>query len=218
MAMTLNTKFFIGIPTINRADLLNQALDKYVEDFPDIDIYIVDNGKQNISLERHKNVLVWKSESNMGVAKSWNHILTSGFWSTNAEYGLILNDDIYLGKKKDYIKDLIFVMIKQGIDLLQSQNHMCSFIISKECYNYIGQFDEMFYPAYFEDNDYRYRMKLLGKNIVTTDRLNPKIFRNSQTIAKDPTLNQRFQTLRNYYISKWGGAPNEEKFQTPFNQ
>ena len=40
--------FAIGIPTINRADLLNPTLQKYFQDFPNVDIYILDNGSQKI--------------------------------------------------------------------------------------------------------------------------------------------------------------------------
>ena len=42
--------FAIGIPTLNRSDLLLPTLIKYVtEDFKDIEIHIIDNGKQDLS-------------------------------------------------------------------------------------------------------------------------------------------------------------------------
>lgn len=37
-------KLLIGIPTINRADLLNAALEKYQECYSNVDILIIDNG------------------------------------------------------------------------------------------------------------------------------------------------------------------------------
>jgi hypothetical protein len=54
--------------------------------------------------------------------------------------------------------------------------------------------------------------------MVYTAILNPVIYRNSMTIAKDPTLNSRFLEYRQNYIDKWGGLPNEETFTTPFNK
>ena len=44
----MNNVFAIGIPTLNRADLLNPVLKKYAADFPDTKIYVVDNGNQDI--------------------------------------------------------------------------------------------------------------------------------------------------------------------------
>lgn len=216
--MTLNKSFFIGIPTINRADLLNDALDKYVDDFPNVEIFIVDNGKQDIPLERHEKVNVWRSQQNLGVAKSWNHMLSTGFLVTDANHALILNDDIYLGLDKSAIEEMIGVMLTQKIDVVQGENHFCSFIINRDVFTALNGFDETFYPAYFEDNDFRYRMKLANRHVVTTSMLSPKVYRNSQSIAKDPNLNQRFNVNRNYYIQKWGGQPNKETYKTPFNK
>ena len=46
--MNQDFKFIVAIPTINRADLLNEALEKYFEDYKDTHIAICDNVKQNI--------------------------------------------------------------------------------------------------------------------------------------------------------------------------
>ena len=72
--MNQNFKIIIGIPTLNRADLLNEALEKYFEDFKDTEIFIVDNGKQNI-ITREEKFAIYKPEENLGVAKSWNTIM-----------------------------------------------------------------------------------------------------------------------------------------------
>ena len=57
--MNQNFKIIIGIPTLNRADLLNEALEKYFEDFKDTEIFIVDNGKQNI-ITREEKFAIYK--------------------------------------------------------------------------------------------------------------------------------------------------------------
>jgi hypothetical protein len=54
--------------------------------------------------------------------------------------------------------------------------------------------------------------------MVFNAMLNPAIYRNSMTIAKDQTLNNNFENNKRYYISKWGGEPTQETFGTPFNQ
>ena len=52
-------KLIIGIPTINRADLLNEALANYFEDFKNTEIVICDNGKQEI-ITRERNFVIYK--------------------------------------------------------------------------------------------------------------------------------------------------------------
>ena len=44
----MKPKFSIGIPTLNRADLLIPALMYYKLDFPDIRVSVLDNGNQNL--------------------------------------------------------------------------------------------------------------------------------------------------------------------------
>ena len=59
-------QFLVGIPTINRADLLNEVLPKYYEDFYKNDIFIIDNGNQNI-IEREEKFHLLKPNKNLGV-------------------------------------------------------------------------------------------------------------------------------------------------------
>lgn len=207
--------FFIGIPTINRADLLNDALKKYIVDFPSTKILIMDNGNQNI-FQDSKNIFVFKADENMGVASSWNWLIKKGF-GLGYSYAFILNDDIYFGKKEYEVQEYINLHKDNGF-MVGKDINWSSFIISKHTIKKIGWFDENFFPAYYEDNDFCYRMQLAG---ITRDQsyfLNPKIYRNSMTIIKAPSLNANFENNRQYFIKKWGGEPTKEKFKTPFNQ
>lgn len=207
--------FAIGIPTLNRADLLNPTLLKYFEDFPDVDIFIVDNGNQNI-FSRKNNFYLHASKENYGVAKSWNYLCFEIF--KNHDYALILNDDIYLGLDQDLVNDFAK---GQCIDLVKCQNdfHLCSFILSKTCFQEF-KFDENFYPAYFEDRDFMRRLALSDRQVMESCFLNPEIFINSATISEnggDPNINKNFEELAHLYINKWGGPPGLEKFSTPFD-
>lgn len=208
--------FAIGIPTLNRSDLLNKSLKKYFSDFPNTQIYILDNGNQDI-VAREDNFHYLPQEKNLGVAKSWNALCEIIF--KNHDFALILNDDIYLGRSEKEVKKTIS---SQKFDLLRCEQeyHLCSFILSSKCFSK-HQFDETFYPAYFEDRDYFYRLKLDGKKIIENKNLNPEIFLNSQTISSeggDPKINKNFRALANFYIEKWGGLPERETFTTPFNE
>jgi len=66
-------KIAIGIPTINRADLLKENLADLSVNFSDVDnIYIVDNGNQNIQIPENlkTKTIVETPGRNLGVAAS----------------------------------------------------------------------------------------------------------------------------------------------------
>ena len=82
----------------------------------------------------------------------------------------------------------------------------------------IGRFDEDFYPAYYEDSDYIYRMNLAGITQTIDKSLNAEIFRISSSYEKASDLvNTAMQMNRERYIQKWGGLPLLEKFTKPYN-
>jgi GT2 family glycosyltransferase len=206
-------KLIIGIPTINRADLLNEALANYFEDFKTTEIVICDNGKQEI-ITREKNFVIYRPEQNLGVSGSWNMIMDYAE-KVKGTHVLMINDDIYLGKSEEEINTIIRLWKPE---FLCTELNWCSYILSVDAYQKVGKFDENFFPAYFEDNDYFRRMLLLDVQMIFNSMLNPVIYRNSMTIQKSPELNNGFEKNRQYYISKWGGQPTQEIFNTPFNQ
>lgn len=210
--------FAIGIPTINRFDLLKFSLLNYLEDFKGIDIHIVDNGKQNIIAEtpvlnKIKNIYIYEQDYNLGVAASWNLLCNKIF--EKYENALIVNDDIYLGYKTEVVKKAI---TKSNVGLIQSDFKWSVFLINKNLYDYVGEFDEDFYPAYFEDSDYIYRVKLKGLLHEVDYSLSPMIKRENSSVDADKKLfDNFFQRNRMRYIKKWGNAPLLETYQTPFN-
>ena len=208
--------FAIGIPTLNRADLLLPTVAKYItEDFKDIEIHIIDNGKQDLSfLNVFPNVIVYEQDQNIGVAASWNKLCKIIFEKHN--HALIINDDVYLGYNTDTINSVIE---KYEYSLVQSYVSWSVILMSKYMYDYIGDFDEIFYPAYYEDSVYLYRMKLKGIRQDVEAELNPQTVRISMTQERDPELvNASMQANRLRYIEKWGNSPLLETFLTPYNK
>jgi GT2 family glycosyltransferase len=212
--MDKEIKLVVAIPTINRADLLNEALTKYFEDFKNTHIAICDNGNQDI-ITREENFMIYRPQENLGVAKSWNMLMDYSD-KIGATHVLILNDDIYLGKNET---DLA-LLIKNNLDadFINSFHNWCSYILRVDIWKKAGMFDEEFFPAYFEDNSFDYKMTLVGAKKTWTSFLDPIVYRNSMTIAKDPTLNQKFMQNKQMYIQMWGGLPSEEKYLTKFNK
>jgi len=208
-------KYAIGIPTLNRLDLLYPALLYYEIDFPNTKKIIVDNGNQDLGWNLDKvSAMVIENEKNVGVAASWNQLCKAIF--KEHEYALILNDDIYLGRQGWQIDSFFTWLDMQTLengplsraDFFVGPKDWCAFIISKKCYEEVGEFDDRFFPAYYEDNDYAMRMKLMGKKIETVPFLDPSVFRGSESMKKDSGING--EESKKKYIEKWGGLPGEE--------
>lgn len=218
--MTQNTIFAIGIPTINRADILNKNLKRYQQDFPNTKIFIIDNGFQDIEIQDldPSQFHITANDKNAGVSGSWNMLLENIYngvpgFSEPCSYALILNDDIYLGSQQSAVNKFI---VENLITLATTTGTWCAFILSKFIYRKVGAFDENFYPAYFEDNDYAWRLKLCGYPHTSHEFLDPQDYINSGSIAKDPSLNLNFENNRLHFIRKWGGEPTKETYLVPY--
>ena len=206
--------FAIGIPTINRWDLLKHNLRFYKRDFPGVHIQVIDNGKQGIDEAYMPNCNVFCADENLGVATSWN-LLIQKIFDLGHSHAIILNDDIYWGKNKLDVLELLNHH-KDGFFL--SEESFSVFIISKATWEKVGLFDQRFYPAYFEDMDYLYRMRIAGIKIYKSIQLNPQILRQSSSVSKDASLLRNKGQNELYYMKKWGGKVGYEKFSEPFDK
>lgn len=211
--MNQKIKLIVAIPTINRADLLNEALAKYFEDFPNTEIVICDNGKQDI-LSRENKFVIYRPEENLNVSGSWNMLMDYAD-KKGITHVLMLNDDVYLGRTE---KEILYLLETIDKPFYNSEMNWSSFVLPVKTWKNIGQFDGENFPNYYNDNDFCYRLRLENLDRINTSFLNPVIYRNSMTIQKDPSLNTRFSEYRQNYIRKWGGLPNQELFITPFNK
>lgn len=98
--------------------------------------------------------------------------------------------------------------------------HPCfsGFMINKMCWEKVGEFDENFKPAYYEDNDYHYRINLAGlKAIVLPTSMFYHYGSRTQLEAIGRPLATGTSNMQ-YYIKKWGGLPGREIYKTPFNK
>lgn len=210
--------FAIGIPTLNRYDLLYASLYLYALDFKGVDINIIDNGNQHIGnsvFPQVAQIKIHEHPENLGVATSWNKLCDLIF--AEHDYAVILNDDIYLG----YPTEIIEKAIENSPNKLfiRSKCSWSMFIINKRLFDTVGRFDEVFYPAYYEDSDYIRRMTLKGITQEIDETLNPDVYRQSQTYEFNPKLvNDAMMDNRMRYIQKWGNVPLLETFSTPYNE
>jgi GT2 family glycosyltransferase len=127
---------------------------------------------------------------------------------------MILNDDVVVQKDPFDIEKFID---ENPADFYTGMGYY-SFIIPIATYDKIGGFDELYYPAYYEDTDYTYRLQVAGMRKLDTEFLLPEILRTSKSGEKDRSLYDKVFECRRHYENKWGGAPTQEKYTKPFNQ
>jgi GT2 family glycosyltransferase len=202
----------LAIPTINRADLLDDALRLYAQTWRGRHQFILDNGHQNIETYSSWQTVI-KSPKNLGVPASWN-VLMRTLKTKGYTHVAILNDDIVWKRNADEIEDYIKL---NPADFYQGLGTWCCFVLPVSTWEEVGNFDEGFAKCYWEDSDMAYRFKIANKKVKADIFFNPEVYRNSQTIAKDPSLNNFFAANQKRYIDKWGGLIGAERFTTPWN-
>jgi GT2 family glycosyltransferase len=168
---------------------------------------------------RYTNVYIWPQGKNLGVAASWNLFHTQ----IEKDYIIIANDDIRV--HTDTIKDLVTAAETTDKPLLvgsgMSGNAFSLFLLKQWAFHKIGPFDERFYPAYYEDNDYVYRAYLLGLGITvidsaTYDHVGSSTLR-KYTQQEMEAHHNAFRGNQSYYLSKWGGLPTQEVYTVEFD-
>lgn len=209
----MNKLFAIGIPTVNRYDLLKGAIAQYKIDFPDTMIVIVDNGNQQIPVD--DQVTVFRMANNIGCTASWNLLCNFIFGIT--PWAMIMNDDVYNGKTQSQVTGFL-EQHGQDYDFFCTNHHWCNWMMNKHAFKQVGEFDQENFFNYYSDNDYHRRMKLAQIRFVNAVFLDPKDFHNSMSIKKDPSLNGTFEQSKANYIAKWGALPPHELYQTPYNK
>ena len=217
----------IGILAYNRADLLSRCLNAI--DHEADKIVLINNGhdrrvRSTISdfQRRNPNADVYHNKVGMGVAGSWNFIVSNyktPFW-------FFLCSDIFL--EKGTLRLLLEFTHKHQNEfaVIGGIHGMSYYFLTKLSLDKIGLFDENFYPAYFEDTDFAYRAKLAGAKMHWIGEAKAVHGEaphwGSSTIMSDPILLQKngitYNSNLEYYVRKWGATYPNETFTTPFNR
>ena len=214
------SKVFIGIPILNRLDLLERCLAHI--DVP-AEVLVINNNAHDQEfndgihrLAETKRFDLRDSRYNLGVAASWNQILMHGFTRGHQRVFIMANDlFLHPGSLRTAIT---LAADRPGVMMIDYYN---AFSVNLDTVRRVGLFDERFYPAYYEDVDYTYRCGLAGVPVEQVpgaggDHLG------SQTIRAEPRYAQRNHDTFNHwnhqqYLRKWGGVPGQERYCSPFN-
>jgi GT2 family glycosyltransferase len=204
---------------INQFDCIDYPVKRYFildNSQGDPDVFNAIIGIKNTPSKYVNEIKVVHNVTNVGFSGSINQIIKQ---NTDCPYWCILSVDWHPkpGQLKKLGKRLKDPFV--GILCDESQNGYSSMVFTPELLYEVGYLDENFFPAYYEDNDHRYRMKLAGLEweylpLVYTHRV-------SSTLKSSPEFQKKnqmtFAENGRYYIEKWGGLPGQEKYETPFN-
>jgi len=210
------------IPTLNRYDLLVKCLESAeAGTLKPINYYIIDNGTKLIISDLPRDlgpkIILIKPKFNLGVARSWNW-----FFDNVKDHILISNDDI------EFYEDSIEQLMEEydenfSIYPAEGATSFACMSFPRKIIDDVGRFDESLSPyyAYFEDNDYHWRMRLKGYDIKDIAGCKVK-HENSGTLKKFTPYeltwhHQRFRQAQQRYMMKWGALPPNEKYKVPYN-
>jgi GT2 family glycosyltransferase len=134
---------------------------------------------------------------NLGVAASWNWILAR----TLDDGGVIVaNDDVLFGQQT--FEDLVRGM--EAYPFVLGAGWAC-FGQRADCTLAVGFYDERFWPAYYEDNDYQIRMHAAGiaYPTVVTERMRHAEWTTTRALDDPGWLREGRERNRQYLLDKW---------------
>lgn len=170
-------------------------------------------------------------QNNLGVSRGWNRGLQLAI-QDRMDAAFIVNDDATFapGSMEKMLWALSSFDLVTGYntrdenydhlrfaEFPESPDFACFVVDPIQFVHRFGWFDESFTPAYFEDNDMHYRIRMAGGRAVKHTKA-PFFHKGSVTQNWDghQVVNgSMFEDNRRYYIWKWGGPPGEETRTIP---
>jgi GT2 family glycosyltransferase len=232
---------WVIIPCHNNSALLLEGLKSIMGQDIEVKIFAINNGsKDNVAqvlMGLGLEHIVVNAYPQYGVGGAWNYGLEYLF-SCGAARVLVVNQDIEL--RPDTYRTLIeqdrdFVTcVSTGDRTISSPDpHMprirptrphpdfSCFLIRKDAYGVIGPFDEAFYPAWFEDNDYHIRAARAGVELVCIDL---PFYHYAAATMKTATdwdaahyYGPAFLASKERFRSKWGCLPGTKLYEEMCN-
>jgi len=227
-------RFLLGIPRCNEPSAIFAETLAAIQASTLVPerVVIVDNGDRALDMRDHLSMFDFdglkliRTQRNIGCAGAWNVACKeAGDLSV-----LLLNADLTV------VPDTFEKLYAHPGPTIVGAHAFGCIRIDPEIRTKVGPFDEEFYPAYFEDADYRYRCKLAGVEIIEWEFkevaiISPGRAMFSTGIAHGGSTNwqgqwsqDRYLANRQRYRDKWGVPANEasemgfETFTQPFNK
>jgi GT2 family glycosyltransferase len=149
------------IPTLVRYDLLEKCLASI--DFPVRDLIIIDNGDRLVEVSKPdtvKRMRVLSMPNNLGVAASWNLAVKCFPFD---DRWFICSDDVQFspGGLQSWFEQ----SSADAVVLSDEWPFFQLFSVGESVVHRVGLFDENYFPANFEDDDFEWRCKRAGVEV-----------------------------------------------------
>lgn len=183
---------------------------------PTSKILIVDNSTTGFAKQYVKDGFQYYRDPeshNLGVARAWN-IGARKVVNEKIDYLVILSSSMLFGPLLHC--DFAWQMNTfWGADVIEADGHSWHLVaLHRSLFEKVGFFDENFYPAYFEQIDWCYRLRVNGlEGGWSRVWINAISQGSAMNIDK---IDCPAQPLLDYYAQKWGGAKGEEKWVVPY--
>jgi GT2 family glycosyltransferase len=178
----------LTVPVLNRYDLLDRMIASI--DYPIRHLLIVDNGASTVMEDMQIDVpdcveltTYLPMPANLGVAASWNLGIKS--FPYDDRWFFASNDVEFEPGALETLSEAR----SDEITLSKHFPYWHVFSVGYEAVRRLGLFDEAFFPAYFEDNDYNTRANHHG--VPITKLPVETLHENSATIHANPVFAQK---------------------------
>lgn len=229
-------------------DFAKQTLDSVKSENHEIEFCGVINhsvSKEYDDYLKSKGTVLYNPENNVSMA--WNRAIRT-LLSNGCQYVIVPNLDIVF--KSNLVDNMVAYATKNPTPILwtalpwgelesleeavEHDNapetpHFSCFMVDHRLFQFVGEFDEQFRPAYNEDIDMHWRIVLEGYTAVGYEGARFYHY-GSRTIHSDPELLERNHVTHDrnnkYFIRKWNYKPptatdpfhTDKMFRTPFNR
>jgi hypothetical protein len=175
------------------------------------DILIIDNSREGFAKSYGLRTYRDPDNHNLGVPRSWNigarEVLEKGL-----DYLVLMSQAMQFGPVL-HCTWLSQMQTFWGENVIEADGHSWHLIaLHRNLFEKIGLFDTNFYPGYFEQTDWCYRLRMVGLeggwSRVWVNALSQTVGQHSSFVLAPPLLE--------YYARKWGGGKGNETYTLPF--
>lgn len=232
---------WVLIPAHNNADLLQACLISVLRQTIPVRIFAINNG----SIDNTAQVLAGLSNEHivvnaypqLGVAGAWNYGLEYLFGHGRvvgaAAKILVINQDVALrpdtyeilnNEPGDFVTavsvgraDQILSPLRNPVGGKRPHPDFSCFRITNYCYQTVGPFDEGFYPAWFEDNDYHIRLSKAGIEAYCIDlpfyHYAAGTVKRAREMGTSEPYEIAFRANQERFYNKWGVLPGTKEYE-----
>lgn len=211
-------RYLLGIPIVNRADLLRRALESIQPLWQHA--IVVDNSESGISSETWP-VPILRPPVTLSFTQTMNWLQRLASEKHCQALLFMHNDAEAASGTGEQFVDIVDQAVRTNRNWgVAFTNYDCLAALSTRMVGEVGEWDTQL-PQYFADNDYYRRIRLAGFEVIETGLPVVHVDGASNTIKSDVRrlfLNGiTFPLYAAYYARKWGGPPGRETYLAPFN-